>query len=212
MVETEKIFITNNDIKLEAEYFQSSSNKTFGILLCHPHPQFGGTMLNNIISGVFYKFLNNNLSCLRFNYRGIGMSEGDSSDGTGEINDVKACIDFLINNKGLEKILICGYSYGAAIGCSAVNYSDKVVGFVAISFMWYLMGGSLKKQSQTEKPKLFVQGNIDIINNYKKFNSHYEYFNEPKLKAIIDGANHFYRGYEERVANEVLKFYESLNL
>jgi len=211
MLKTEKLFIKNNDIKLEAEYYQSNTNTLESIaLLVHPHPQFGGNMYNNVVSEVYKTFIQNNVSCLRFNFRGVGRSTGNHTNGRGELSDVKVCIDFLIDEKNYEKILICGYSYGAAIGCSAVNYSEKVFGFVAISFPWDFMGLKYKELSQTEKPKLFIQGNRDDIANYDNFEENYNYYSAPKKNRIINGADHFYWGYEEQVAKAVFEFYESL--
>ncbi|MFW9821490.1 MAG: alpha/beta hydrolase [Candidatus Thorarchaeota archaeon] len=207
MVTTERIFIKNNDIKLEAELFQSTSNKEKPlVLICHPHPQYGGNMFNNVVSGVFKALIKNDNSCLRFNFRGVGGSEGTHSDGTGELSDVHACIDFLINEKNVSKIIICGYSYGAAIGCSAVNYSEHIIGYVSISFPWGFMGSKHREMSQTSKPKLFIQGTRDTI----PFDENYRFYNKPKRKKMINGADHFYGGYEDQVASEVLDFYNSL--
>lgn len=210
MVETEKIFIDHDDIKLEAEFYQSSSDGNYAILICHPHPQFGGNMLNNVVSEIFNHSIKNNISCLRFNFRAVGGSTGAHSSGRGELSDVKACIDFLINNKKVENIFICGYSYGAAIGCSAVNYSEKIIGYAAISFPWDFIDMKYKKLSQTNKPKLFIQGDRDDIANYNKFQEHYDYYLDPKEFRIVSGADHFYGGYEETAAVEVFKFYETL--
>lgn len=211
MLKTEKLFIKNNDIKLEAEYFQSNTNTLESIaLLVHPHPQFGGNMYNNVVSEVYKTFIQNNVSCLRFNFRGVGRSTGNHTTGKGELNDVKVCIDYLIDEKNYENILICGYSYGAAIGCSAVNHSEKVIGYVAISFPWDFMGLKYKELSQTEKPKFFIQGNRDDIANYDNFEENYSNYSSPKKSRIINGADHFYWGYEEQVAKAVLEFYESL--
>lgn len=205
MVATEKLFIPNSEIKLEAEFFQSKSGKLKPIvLICHPHPQFGGNMYNNVVSGVFNKLIENDLSCLRFNFRGVGGSTGSHSDGTGELSDVHACVDYLIK-KSFERIIICGYSYGAAIGCSAVNYSEKIIGFISISFPWGFMG-IYKKKSQTSKPKLFIQGNRDDVAQFDHFQENYEFYLDPKKRKIIDGADHFYWGYEEQVVEEVLNF------
>jgi len=206
----EMLFINNDDIKLEAEYFQSNSEKASAILIVHPHPQFGGDMHNNVVSGVFNKFKSNNISCLRFNFRAVGKSTGVHTSGRGELSDVKACINFLLNERGIKRIFICGYSYGAAIGCSAVRYSEKIIGFTAISFPWDFMSSKYKKLSQSIKPKLFIQGDRDDIAYYSKFNEHYLSYEEPKSFRIIDGANHFYIGSENQVAELVLKFYQSL--
>jgi len=205
MVATEKLFISNSEIKLEAEFFQSKSGKLKPIvLICHPHPQFGGNMYNNVVSGVFNKLIENDLSCLRFNFRGVGGSTGSHSDGTGELSDVHACVDYLIK-ESFERIIICGYSYGAAIGCSAVNYLEKIIGFISISFPWGFMG-IYKKKSQTSKPKLFIQGNRDDIAQFDQFQENYEFYLDPKKRKIIDRADHFYQNYEEQVAEEVLNF------
>jgi len=202
-----EIFITNNDIKLEAELFQSKlGTENVFVLICHPHPQYGGNMFNNVVSGVFNKLVRNNISCLRFNFRGVGRSTGSHSDGTGELGDVHACIDFLINEKKYEKIFLCGYSYGAAIGCSAVEYSDKIAGYISVSFPWDFMGSKFKELSQSSKPKLFIQGDRDTVAHYGTFQENFDFYLEPKQKKIIEGADHFYGNYEEQVANAVLEF------
>jgi hypothetical protein len=160
-------------------------------------------MYNNIVSGVFKKLIEHDCSCLRFNFRGVGNSTGSHSDGTGEVSDVHACIDFLIK-EGFEKIVVCGYSYGAAIGCSTVNYSDKIIGFISIAFPWGFMS-IYKQKSQTSKPKLFIQGNRDQVAHFSQFQENYESYSDPKNSYILD-TDHFYGGYEEQVGEEVLKF------
>ena len=204
MVATEKIFISNDENTLEAEIFQSNLGKNKPItLIFHPHPQYGGNMYNNVVSGVFNKLIENNYSCLRFNFRGIGNSTGSHSNGTGELSDVQACIAFLIK-EGYERILLCGYSYGAAIGCSAVNYSDKIIGFVSIAFPWGFMG-IYKQKTHTSKPKLFIQGKRDQVAHFDQFQANYNSYSDPKKSLILD-TDHFYWGYEDKVAEEVLKF------
>lgn len=211
MVELDHLFIENNGIKLETEMFQSTSreNNLF-VLICHPHPQYGGNMYNNVVSGVFNKLVTNNISCIRFNFRGVGRSTGSHSDGTGELSDVHACINFLLNEKKSEKIILCGYSYGAVIGCSAVEFSEKIAGYISISFPWGFMGLKYKELSQTKKPKLFIQGDRDSVASYQHFDNNYNFYDDPKSKRIIKGADHFYGGFEEAVAEEALNFIRSL--
>jgi len=211
MVRRELLFIRNNEIELEAEYFPSKNYpKNPAVIICHPHPQYGGNMFNNVVSGVFNKLINNDITCLRFNFRGVGKSTGNHSGGPGELSDVKTCIDFLINEKNHQRIIICGYSYGATIGCSAINYSDKVIGYISISFPWDFMGSKYRELSQSNKPKLFIQGNQDTVALYERFEENYSYYLAPKLSKIIDGADHFYWNYEEQVSNEVIDFYNSI--
>ncbi len=212
MPDIQHLFIPNNDIKLEAEFFPSEdkTNKSC-VLICHPHPQFGGDMYNNVVSGVFKVFIDNNIAVLRFNFRGVGKSTGHHTNGEGEVSDVKACVDFLIHNLNMAAIIICGYSYGAAIGYSAINYTQKIIGFIAISFPWDFMGIEYKKKTSTNKPKLFIQGNKDNIARFHDFYHHYNDYAEPKKYEIIDGADHFYWGHEEQISKLVYRFYTSLN-
>ena len=187
MVGKELLFIKNNEIELEAEYFHSKNKSNIPVvLICHPHPQYGGNMYNNVVSGVFNKLTNNDISCLRFNFRGVGKSTGNHSGGSGELSDVKACIDFLINKKNYERIMICGYSYGAAIGCSAINYSEKIIGYLSISFPWDFMGKKYRELSQSNKPKLFIQGNRDTIAVYERFEEYFNSYLDPKISIIIE--------------------------
>ena len=190
MVEIKKLFISNNDIKLEAEFFRSNSHQTIAVLLLHPHPMYGGNMYNNVVSGVFNKFIINNVSTLIFNFRAVGNSSGNHSNGEGELSDVKACIDFLISQKKFDELLIVGYSYGAAIGCSAINYSNCIIGYIAIAFPWDFMGAKYKEFSQSTKPKLFIQGDRDNVARYDKYLSHFKYYHDPKDYVISQGADH----------------------
>ncbi len=210
MKETEKLFIETEEVKLESEYFKSDTSKTPLVLLTHPHPGYGGTMHNNVVSELFRTLVANDISCLRFNFIGVGRSQGKGSGTVGPISQVEACIDFLVSQNPDSKLLISGYSYGAAIGCSAVNHSEKIIGFIAVSFPWDFMGSKYKELSQTSKPKFFIQGDRDNIAQYSNFHDHYEDYKEPKSFEIISGANHFYRGYEREISQIALGFYNEL--
>ena len=72
------------------------------------------------------------------------------------------------------------------------------------------MGLKEKERSQTTKSKLFIQGNKDTIAQYENFYKNFEFYHNPKESKIIEGADHFYWGYEEQVANIILEFYDSL--
>ena len=167
-------------------------------------------MYNNVVTGVFDILIEDRIPSIRFNFRGVQNSTGNSTGGRKEIEDVKAVIDFLEREKNYLNILICGYSFGAAVGCSAVSHSEAVLGFIAISFPWDYMGKKFKNQSQTSKPKLFIQGDNDQIALFHKFKNHYGSYEHPKQYVIIEGADHFYWGYEKKVATHVLDFYNSI--
>ncbi len=207
----EKLFIQNKEVSLEAIYFESTSNKKTAILICHPHPLFGGNFNSNVVSAVFNGLKDNNMSCMKFNFRGVGFSTGSHTDGEGEISDAAACLDYLMKEKKYTELIVCGYSYGAAIGCSAAVMFNNVLGYIAISFPWDLMGGDYKNLTQTNKPKLFIQGDMDQIAYYSNFDTHFNFYKEPKIKLVIKGADHLYVGHESEVTGKVLEFCENLN-
>ncbi|MFX0009263.1 MAG: alpha/beta hydrolase [Candidatus Hermodarchaeota archaeon] len=207
MLAIKKLFINNKKIILEAELFKTEADEQkIALLLTHPHPGYGGNMYNNVVTAVFDKFINKGITSLRFNFRGVGSSTGSFTDGSGELSDVQACIDFLLLKLKCDTIFICGYSYGAAIGCSAVNYSEKIIGYAAVSFPWDFMGEKYKILSQTNKPKLFIQGDRDELAVYSKFEPHFKSYSDPKASKIINGADHFYWGFENLVADEVYNY------
>jgi len=206
MVKTQNIFIPNDQIELEAEIYESSSNKERFILLCHPDPRMGGNFHNNVVSGIFNDLIYEDISCLRFNFRGVGKSTGSFSNGRGELNDVKACIDFLIKKKEALNILLVGYSFGALIGCAAIEYNDYLIGYVAISLPFDNYERKYEDLSHTNKPKLFIQGDNDNFVPISNFNKHYASYQDPKSSEIISGADHFYWGFEEKIASDIIKF------
>ncbi len=167
-------------------------------------------MHNNVVSRVFNSFVKNDISCMRFNFRGVGSSTGKHTSGKGELSDVKACIDHLTRDLHFDRVFICGYSYGAAIGCSAISHSEKIIGYCAISFPWDFMGFKYKELSQSKKPKLFIQGNRDNLAIYENFENQYNFYLEPKQYRIINGADHFYFGFTQEVAKEAYDFYRSI--
>lgn len=208
MSDIKKIYISKGSINLEAEFFQPQENNALAVLLTHPHPKMGGNMYNNVVSGIFHALKEKEICCLRFNFLGVGKSKNKSSKKITPISQVELAIDYLLENEDIDRFLICGYSYGAAVGCSTVNYSKKIVGYIAIAFPWDYMSEKYKKLSQSDKPKLFIQGDNDSIAYFSKFKFHYEFYIEPKTYEIIEGADHFYRGYEDQLAELVFTFYK----
>ena len=210
MVKTHNIIIHNDQIELEAEIYESFSIKDIFVLLCHPDPRMGGNFHNNIISGIFKSLISNDISCLRFNFRGVGKSTGSFSNGEGELRDVKSCIDFVIETKEGRKIFLVGYSFGALIGCAAINYNDNIIGFAAISLPFEHYAQKIENLTRSDKPKLFVQGDNDNFVPLSNFYKYYTSYQEPKNSLIIKGADHFYWGFEEKIASEIIKFILSL--
>lgn len=103
-------------------------------LLLAPHPQLGGSMQTPIIRHLFDVCMQQNIAVLRFNYRGVGRSEGEFDNGIGEISDAAAALDWLqTNNSGYEKCWVFGYSFGAWISMQLLMRRPEINNFVSIS-------------------------------------------------------------------------------
>ena len=102
--------LVSGSIRLDARLMQQGS-KT-GLIMCHPHPLFGGTMDNKVVATVIRSAQRLGINTLRFNFRGVGNSNGEHDHGQGEQGDVLAAIDFAVL-QGWHKIIVAGFSFGA---------------------------------------------------------------------------------------------------
>ncbi|MEQ8699419.1 MAG: CocE/NonD family hydrolase, partial [Bauldia litoralis] len=105
------------DGRLEGRYQHGKGPNPPIALFLHPHPQHGGTMNNKIVYRMFHIFARRGFSCLRFNFRGVGRSQGVYDRGEGELSDAAAALDWLqSHNENATQCWIGGYSFGAWIG------------------------------------------------------------------------------------------------
>ena len=90
-----EVIFTGPAGRLEGRYQPSKEKSAPIAIILHPHPQFGGTMNNKIVYDLFYMFQKRNFTTLRFNFRGIGRSQGEFDHGTGELSDAAAALDWV---------------------------------------------------------------------------------------------------------------------
>ena len=120
--------------RLEGRYFHNNNPKSPVALVLHPHPLHGGTMNNKVSYNIFKAFVNNGFSVLRFNYRGVGKSQGKYDDGIGELTDATVAMDWLQSqNPGANIYWIGGFSFGAWIAMQLLMRRPEIMGFVAVS-------------------------------------------------------------------------------
>ncbi|MEM2144212.1 MAG: alpha/beta hydrolase [Candidatus Jordarchaeaceae archaeon] len=175
-------------------------------IVCHPHSLYGGEMHNNVVMGVCINLVKNNIAALRFNFRGVGRSEGGFGDGIKEQEDVKAALDFLLQREEIDpnRIALTGYSFGAFVGLAALHNNQKIKVLVGISPPLKLFEFNYLKTCT--KPKLLIIGDMDQFTSEKIFKDFFEELPPPKEKRIIQGADHFYLGYENQVGKITADF------
>ncbi len=105
------------------------------VAVCHPHPLYGGDMYNNVVAVICQALAQESIATLRFNFRGVGRSEGSHEEGVGEQADVSAALDFLESREGVDRgrIGLAGYSFGtkAAMPVALREQRVRAVGLVA---------------------------------------------------------------------------------
>ena len=129
-----EVIFQGPDGRLEGRFHpQGMSNSPIAIIL-HPNPEYGGTMNNKVVYNLHYKFFKMGFSCLRFNFRGVGKSEGSFDQGIGELADATSALDFLQSHvENARACWVVGFSFGAWIGMQILMRRPEVTGFVSIS-------------------------------------------------------------------------------
>ena len=177
-----------------------------GVVLCHPHPRMGGNMYNNVISAVATQLRRVQIATLRFNFRGVGKSEGSYDEGIGEIDDVIKAVRFIAGHDSIQKdnIGLVGYSFGAGMALNAALQDNTTK---ALS----LIGRGRIGEDLNVRPDLpiqFVIGDQDKIIPQEEL-SKFESTRTSTIKMeIIPGADHFFVGLEQDAGNVVAGFFQ----
>ena len=180
-----------------------------GVVVCHPHPLYGGSMYNVVVELLCRSLEASGFVALRFNFRGVGMSEGFYGHGVGEVKDAKAALGFLksISSPKVTKLGMAGYSFGAYVAARAAIENPDVNGLALVSPPFALYDFGFLRAIRG--PKLIVLGDRDEFAGALTEGLLRMIAGEAKI-ALIEGADHFWLGYEEEVCGEVTKFFEEV--
>ena len=122
------------DGRLEGRYHPSNRPQAPLALLLHPHPQHGGTMNNKIIYKLYQTFTKRGFSTLRFNFRGVGRSQGQFDNGQGELSDAASALDWMqTQNPNTRSCWIAGFSFGAWVAMQLMMRRPEISGFISIA-------------------------------------------------------------------------------
>src|SRR5260370_15599478 len=129
-----EVMFTGPAGRIEGPYHQAQQkNAPIGIVL-PPHPQFGGTMNHQIVYQLYYAFVHRNFSALRFNFRGVGRSQGAFDHGIGELSDAASALDWAQTvNTEARSCWIAGFSFGAWIGMQLLMRRPEIERFISIA-------------------------------------------------------------------------------
>ncbi|WP_299398917.1 alpha/beta hydrolase [Pelagibius sp.] len=120
--------------RLEGRYHHSKQPNAPIALMLHPHPQHGGTMNNKVVYTLFHAYVRQGFSVLRFNFRGVGRSQGSFDRGEGELSDAASALDWLQSyNQSAAACWIAGFSFGAWIGMQLLMRRPEISSFVSVA-------------------------------------------------------------------------------
>ena len=189
--------------RLEARYHHENAGDSPIAMILHPHPQFGGTMNNQVVYHLYYTFVERGFSVLRFNFRGVGRSQGYFDNGPGELSDAATALDWLqIAKPDSKACWIVGVSFGTWIAMQLLMRRPEIDSFVCVAPPANLYDYSFLAPCPASG--LLVNGEIDRV---VPSASVAELAEKTKVQKgiilqhdVIPGANHFFEGEEHMTA------------
>ena len=168
---------------------------------------YGGSMYNNVVDAILDALWQAGYATLRFNFRGVGSSEGEHDGGPGEVDDAVAAATFILSQPGVRKdgLVMAGYSFGAMVAVSAGYERAEVTRIVAVALP--IAMADMRIPERATKPILQVSGDVDSYSPASEVRRLKEKIGDSAGVEIIAGADHFFGGREaelSRVINDAL--------
>ena len=190
------LFLAGPAGRLEGLLNAGAADATHAAVVCHPHPRYGGTLHNKVVFHTMKALNSFGFPVLRFNFRGTGLSEGEHANGIGEVEDVRAALDWLEREFTLP-VIFAGFSFGAAVGVRAAYDDDRVRALIALGLPAVPVDDRVydfEFLRSCRKPKLFVSGSRDQFGPPGKLEALVNTFAEPKKVVRIEAGDHFFEG------------------
>ena len=167
-----------------------------GVVVAHPHPLYGGDMNNLVVESIVHVYHMKGYSTLKFNFRGVGRSQGAYDNGLGEQKDVLSALSFLAD-MGMERIDLAGYSFGAWVNAHALQKDTLAEQMIMVSPPVGFM--DFRSIVTMNSLKFVVTGNRDDIAPANVIEKMISTWNPNARFEVIDGADHFYGGYLDQL-------------
>lgn len=196
-----EIFFHSGSLKIQGLLEEHPGKK--GVVVTHPHPLYGGDMYNHVVEAICRAYREREYTCLRFNFRGVGLSEGEYDNGVGEQADVMAALDYL-SERGKTEIDLAGYSFGAWVNAQGIDKYHQVKRMIMISPPVNAMDYSFL--SYNPKIRLVISGSHDDIAGTQGIKEGLPIWNPEAILKIIDEADHFYGGKTEELKRLIIEF------
>jgi len=201
-----EVFFNGPAGRLEGRFHPAKQRGAPIAVVLHPHPQFGGTMNNQIVYNTYYNFAERGFSVLRFNFRGVGRSQGAFDHGQGELSDAASALDWAQSiSPEARACWIAGVSFGSWIGMQLLMRRPEIEGFISIAPPANLYDFSFLAPCPSSG--LIIHGDKDAVVPHKDVTGLVEKLKTQKGividQKVVAGANHFFDGKIEALMSEV---------
>jgi alpha/beta superfamily hydrolase len=189
----ESLFIDGPAGKLEALLEEPEDrDPDNAVLVCHPHPQHGGTMHNKVVYRIARAMRRAGAVVVRFNYRGVNLSEGQYDHGVGEVEDARAALALLRSRYPDLPFSLAGFSFGSRIILKLGCETPGVAKLIAVGFPANLSDS--QKLGHCSVPKIFIVSRNDQFCAVQSMEAYFATLPEPKELIWIEAADHFFAG------------------
>ena len=204
-----EVIFAGPDGRLEGRFTQNKKKGAPIAMILHPLPQLGGNMNNPIAYQLYQEFLERDFSVLRFNFRGVGRSQGSFDNGIGELSDAASALDWVQSLcPDARQCWIAGYSFGAWIGMQLLMRRPEISGFISISPPANLYDFTFLAPCPASG--LIVQGDADRVVPLEDVDKLIERLNAQKgitiTYKIFEQANHFFKNDMDKLKDEVAAY------
>jgi alpha/beta superfamily hydrolase len=182
---------------------------SFSALICHPHPQFGGTLHNKVVYHTAKALVGLGAAALRFNFRGVGASTGQYDEGRGEGDDVRTALDYLCETQP-GPYLLAGFSFGSWVGVPVGCTDPRVAAVLGLGLPVRLLESS--PPPACDKPVGVIQGSRDTFGPLEPLREYLGKWPRPVELQVIEGADHFFGEHLEPLRAAVQHFARSAGL
>ncbi len=193
-------------VELEGMLHLPGSDRHPAAIVCHPHPLYGGTMDNGVVVAIAQALAARGVAALRFNFRGMGRSQGRFDGGAGETDDARGALAFLRAQRGVDpqRLYVVGYSFGAWVGLRCAGDAE-IAGVVAVAppLLVFPHEGLLRDFTGH---RCFIVADNDQFCSVERLRAFVTTLPPSVEMKIIHGADHFLWGHERDVGELVAGF------
>jgi len=203
------VMFETNSLKFEGVVAQPDdmAGSVPGVVICHPGPLNGGNMDNNVVVALSGALVEEGFATLRFNFRGVGNSQGEHSKGELEHEEALGAMEFLGKWPGVDgnKLGLAGYSFGTSIILGNSGLQKRALVYALISPSIARLEDTSLRSNQ--RPKLVISGDQDRLIQSPQLQPVLESFAQPFICEFVPGADHYWLGGEDKLAGRVSQFF-----